>query len=340
MQYFAARLETTATVLTATKDRSNISTVYLERKVDQDTLRIFLDDFIKVFILCRNCSLPETRLEAQSSKLLSMSCNCCGAKNSIEDQFEFSELIKISEESSKGGYPSQQASDSIRINFVKLSYLRYLSQDKINKFNLLKVRVQTLKVRELTPDFQLLDELIIFLKEVIEDLQKKQKTKEETDSLCLTAELIRDLQLGKGQQDRIDYILFGVIFGEKIASKSTIQQRGHLFKSLFEKLNRTEFLQPAIILNLQHLIFWKHAHEIDLNLIGTILFYFYEQGLLEREFLTQWKESDEDEVRCQHFLYQKRNNRKLKEKSVEFLDWVLNDSSSEEESDDSPPQCN
>ena len=134
-------------------------------------------------------------------------------------------------------------------------------------------------------------------------------------------------------KDRFDFLLFQVVFTKGFIKQ--ISKRASWLSKIFKRARRDQFLQYAIILNVQHFMFERYP-ETDPKLTSTIFMKFYEAELLNEKFCLKWKNGELDSILPQHFLYTAENYPKLKENAKDFLDWLENEGGSDsEDSDDS-----
>ena len=57
----------------------------LGRKISSKLIQQKVDEYVKIFVLCRDCKKPDTKL-IKEDKILSIKCMACGAKHPIRSK--------------------------------------------------------------------------------------------------------------------------------------------------------------------------------------------------------------------------------------------------------------
>ncbi len=57
----------------------------LGRKISSRLIQQKVDEYVKIFVLCRDCKKPDTKL-IKEDKILSIKCMACGAKHPIRSK--------------------------------------------------------------------------------------------------------------------------------------------------------------------------------------------------------------------------------------------------------------
>lgn len=57
----------------------------LGRKISSKLIQQKVDEYVKIFVLCRDCKKPDTKL-IKEDKILSIKCMACGAKHPIKSK--------------------------------------------------------------------------------------------------------------------------------------------------------------------------------------------------------------------------------------------------------------
>ncbi len=55
----------------------------LQRKIMKDALNTKLTDFIRKYVICKQCNRPDTRIEEVAHRLKNLICEACGARSAV-----------------------------------------------------------------------------------------------------------------------------------------------------------------------------------------------------------------------------------------------------------------
>lgn len=53
----------------------------------QELIIEYLHEFIKIYVLCKNCDYPDTKLNLNDKKIITLNCESCGSINCIDIKF-------------------------------------------------------------------------------------------------------------------------------------------------------------------------------------------------------------------------------------------------------------
>jgi translation initiation factor 5 len=72
---------------------ANTGKAVVNGKLDMITAMATFNEFIKKFILCSKCKLPETFMSVDTKEVIHMKCNACGYDTIVDNQEKLSAFI-------------------------------------------------------------------------------------------------------------------------------------------------------------------------------------------------------------------------------------------------------
>jgi len=306
------------------KQEGNETIAILKGSYDENDILPLLDLFIDKFVLCSKCGFPQANLEIKEKMLYG---NCIACKN----YFKMDHKHKLTSYIIKNPPKNFEGFEGVDEGGIgkgrKIGKKVKLDKQTLSDIEELKPKIQA---DSLEIGSSVLQEVLEHFTSYYERICKKKK--KSTTIVEHLYRCLRAYQIPFEKSDRMDYLIFNVIFDESFPKQ--IPRMSKLVKTLSTRSKRSKVTQHAFLLNLQHIFCSRFSSTNFTALTGTFFMEFYKLRIFTEQFLLKFKTGQLNEILAQHFLYNEGHMNKVKKDAEGFLTWVENEAneSSEEES--------
>ena len=265
---------------------------------DVEKMQELLDKFIRKYVLCPKCKLPEIHGKIRVGKKGKIKCTCrsCGTTSELDNTHNFASYIR--------SYPPPYEEEAGITKETENANSSHSKPQKIDK-KLIK----------------LIKECCLNLPAVIKDDVSMEKNIEEINKFIE--------KYNFNLQCKFYCFSFGV-FPDEIYTK-TFLNRLPLIKHFIENEsdNQPEEALYNLIIGLQDKIFSRQKGEKQ-KYVSSVLYYLYDKDILTEEFWLKYLSGNIQEKYNSIFRIED-GERKLKEAAKDFSDWIENGSYEGEE---------
>eukprot|EP00825_Cyclidium_porcatum_P044486 TRINITY_DN6543_c0_g1_i4.p1 TRINITY_DN6543_c0_g1~~TRINITY_DN6543_c0_g1_i4.p1 ORF type:complete len:433 (-),score=67.50 TRINITY_DN6543_c0_g1_i4:242-1540(-) len=289
------------------KERGNDVTTIINGQFQEKDLIRTLDKFIDKYVLCPGCKQPEMLLRIKN-KMVCGKCDGCGNRPVLDNGHSLAKYIIKNPPKTTGILDKNAQSE----------------EKKDIKRQAKPQPVQSQTKQHVTSEAKLKpDQLKKYAEAQRESYQQNFKFDKDNQIVDFDKSLqqyIQDLyqqNIDQSLTDKKFFILFNSMFTINIAHE--IKQNARILSEIIRRLDVKNSNQE-IMMNLQYFLLEQNKSQDYSQYIATILKLFYDEDLLEEEYLLKW--NLESQVKKNHFLYDEERNRKFINESAQFIKWL------------------
>ena len=271
-----------------TETKNNSYLINGSHKVE--TMQEVLDKFIRKYVLCPKCHIPEIHGKIRIGKKNEIKCTCrsCGATSKLDSEHNFAAYIR--------SYPPPYEKD-IEIEKAGKKIEKKGGEKKLDKKMKTSIKECCLNLPKIIKDEDGVEKNIEYIKEFL----GKYNFNIDIKFYCFS---------------------FG-IFPNEIYTKSFLD-RIPLIKHFIEKEsdNRQEEALYNVLIGLQDLIFSRQKGE-NQKYVSSVLYYLYDNDIITEDFWLKYIGGSIQE-KYNSIFNMEEAEKKLKEAAKDFTDWIEN----------------
>ncbi|RKP01190.1 hypothetical protein CXG81DRAFT_3375, partial [Caulochytrium protostelioides] len=323
---------------------------------DAQKLQQLLDGFITKFVLCNDCSNPETDLIITKDETIYKDCKACGAKKPCDMRHKLCTFIlrnppgggessakerrkdKKDRRAAKSGTQSPKAASIADADDAAQDALTRRIQAEAAALEPVEIEEDDDWADDTSPEAVAKRMATLALSaKVSRALNKKDSVDDEDDEddpleelasyiteqgrACPDDAILDKIDELEIRSDRACTVLVQVLFDEKIIEENQIEQRAELFQALVEG---NEKAQKATLGGVERLVGMSVPQLMPK--LPLILKAFYDIDVIEEDTLMAW------EAKVSKRYVDKKIGKELREKAAPFLTWLRE--AEEEDSDE------
>lgn len=294
-------------------------------QLDMTTVMQLLTDFIKKFVLCERCHLPETTIHINKHENIDLKCQACGHVTQVDPQEKICTFIvknppkqlldREKSEEKKSEDEKREEDEREDESDEDFKQVKPIEDDKdvewsedVSEEAVRRRREEeglSSRIQELTTIDDEEEELEINPVELFKEFLKTKPDATETQLLRATLKIKKDYELA--DKDCV-CLLFEAFFDENIVSQ--IKNRAKIIRRFI----KGQVSQKLILAYTEELL---SKHEELIPYMSVILELYYDNELLEEEVILDWAKRKKGK-----FVKDATTVRKIKEAAKPFLNWL------------------
>lgn len=287
---------------------------------DQRTMEQILQNFIKKFVLCYTCKLPETTFEITKNETLKMHCKACGNDHTVSPAeklvtyiLKHPPLQKLVKEKK----PKPEAEAQVQLEpDTNVSWSQSTSEKAVQDRREKEAISKNLLIMSAT-DMEKVEEQekegeggeispVQVLKKYVE-----MRGTENMAALLAAIEAIKENY--KLEDKEVVCLIYEALFDSPDIYKGDIERLGCVFR----KFVKTSQTSQKILLGYTEELVSKHMKKL-LPYVSVILMQFWQQGLLSEEVVLDWAKSKKKSK----FISSAATIQKIKRAAMPFCKWI------------------
>ena len=304
------------------REQNNNVIAQISGQLNENDVLNTLDKFIEKFILCEKCRYPEMYLQVDSKKGVSGICNACSHVSTIDPKHKLTSYIKRNPPENRTEIQKKEMGETAKV------------EKKERKTEVKKYATRKL-IKESTDELNPYDNKEVFdsINEYLNEIMPMNDDYLFDDSHVETVyKAIKRLRMSKEKYDKVGFILFNYIFNDKILVDA--KNKATLFEQVLVRHRMEQYVGHELVLNLAYFLYVRYADKDWAKAVPTIMKIFFDEKVVDDEFLIDWSEDKFIDFFNMHHLYRKENNDRLKADAAVFIDWLKPESEEEDEDEE------